>query len=338
MLQTVEELEEALSSPARFVVKALDQVKGDILVLGIGGKMGPSLARMAKRAAEEAGAPRRVIGVSRFHRPGLREGLEADGIETISGDLLDPGFVQGLPDAENVVFMAGRKFGTSADGPATWATNTFLPSLAAARFRGSRILAFSTGNVYPMTPISSEGPREDHPLEPAGEYGWSCLGRERVLEHFSRKNGTPVSLIRLNYAIDLRYGVLVDLARKILGGEPIDLSMGCANVIWQGDANAFALASLPLAASPPSILNVTGPKVSIRDLALRLGRALGKEPLFQGREEETALLSNGSRAWEIFGPPPTSLGDMIAWTADWLLRGGPTYDLPTHFQSRDGIF
>ncbi len=340
MIQDVEALEELLSRPSSVVAEALARAGGDILVLGAGGKMGPSLARMARRAADAdiAGGRRRVIGISRFGGGDLRAKLEAWGIETIAGDLLDPAFIGRLPDAANVVYMVGRKFGSSEDAPATWASNACLPGFVMSRFPRSRVLAFSTGNVYPFTRSVSEGPREDHPLAPAGEYAQSCLGRERVLQHFSRRDGTPVSIIRLNYAIDLRYGVLLDVARKVLLGEPIDLTMGFANVIWQGDANAQALRSLPLAASPPLVLNVTGPKVSIRDLARRFGEALGREPVLAGMEAETALLSDATRSRELFGAPPTPLEDMVAWTVDWLRRRGEMWDKPTHFEVRDGKY
>jgi nucleoside-diphosphate-sugar epimerase len=300
--------------------------------------MGPSLSRMVHRALSGSDPRRRVIAVSRFQFSGPRAQLESWGIETFPGDLLDPSLLDRLPDCPNVIYMVGRKFGSSEDAAATWASNAYLPGLVAARFPGSRILAFSTGNVYPFTSTASEGPLEDHPLTPVGEYGQSCVGRERVLEHFSRQSGTHVAIIRLNYAIDLRYGILVDIGRKVLQGEPIALAMGTANVIWQGDANAWSLRALPLASSPPFVLNVAGPKVSIRSLALRFGEALDRKPVFQGAEAETALLSDGSRARELFGPPATSLDDMVAWTADWLRRGGEVWDRPTHFEVRDGKF
>jgi len=339
MIEDLEDLEEVLSRPTPSVAEALSRATGDILVLGVGGKMGPSLARLARRAADAAGGPRRITGVSRFSQPGLQERLESWGIKTHSLDLFDPGALEGLPDAENVVFMVARKFGSTGSEPATWATNSFLPGALMQRFPRSRILTFSTGNVYPLTRVDSGGPREDHAPGPIGEYAQSCLARERVFEHFSRRNRTPVSLIRLNYAIDLRYGVLVDVGRKVLRGEPIDLSMGHVNVIWQGDACAQALSSLPLSDSPPFVLNVTGPEVvSIRSLAERLGKRLGREPLFEGKEEELSLLSNASLARELFGPPRVGLEEMIAWTADWLRRGGETYGKPTRYEVRDGRF
>jgi nucleoside-diphosphate-sugar epimerase len=337
-IKDVESLDERLSRPTPEVTEALSRAEGDIIILGAGGKMGPSLSRMVRRAVEQAGSKRRVIAVSRFQDSGPRAQLESWGIETFPGDLLDPALPGRLPDCPNVVYMVGRKFGSSEDSAATWASNAYLPGVVAARFASSRILAFSTGNVYPFTSAGGAGPREDHPLSPVGEYGQSCVGRERVLEHFSHRNGTRVAIIRLNYAIDLRYGVLVDVARKVLSGEPIDLAMGSANVIWQGDANAWSLRALPLAASPPFVLNVAGPQVSIRSLAIRFGEAFGRKPVFQGAEAMTALLSDGSRARELFGPPATSLDTMVAWAADWLRRGGEVWDRPTHFEVRDGKF
>jgi len=338
MIDTIEQLEESLSRPGASVLEALARAPGDILILGVGGKMGPSLARMARRAADQVEGTRRIIGVSRFSRGGLREELEASNIETCAADLLDPGSIPKLPPAPNIIYMVGRKFGSTGDSPTTWASNSFLPGIVAEHYRHSRIIAFSTGNVYPFTGADSGGPTEDHPLDPVGEYGQSCLGRERIFEYFSRRNTTPVSLIRLNYAIDLRYGIILDLAQKILEGVPIDLSMGHVNVIWQGDANAYALSCLPLASSPPFPLNVTGPAIPVRELALRIGEKLEQKPIFGGSEGKTALLSNASRSWKLFGPPPTSLEVMITRVAGWIRRGGEQYGLPTKFQVRDGKF
>jgi nucleoside-diphosphate-sugar epimerase len=337
-IRSVEALEEILSRPDAQAVEALRRAPGDILLLGAGGKMGPTLARMARRAADLAGPARRVIAVSRFSDQEARRRLEGLGIETIESDLLARGALEGLPDAPNVLHLVGRKFGSTDDAAATWAANTFLPGLVAERFRRSRIVAFSTGNVYPLTPIASAGPSEEAPLAPAGDYAASCVGRERVLEYVSKREGTPVAIVRLNYAIDLRYGVLHDIGRKVLGREPVDLSMGRVNVIWQGDANCRTLALLPLAASPPFVLNLTGPAVSVRELAERLGAALGLEPVLTGREEPTALLSDPARSFERFGPPPTSLEEMVRWTADWVRAGGGSHGKPTHFETRDGKF
>ncbi len=334
-------LDERLSRPPAFVVDALAAVPGDLLVLGAGGKMGWSLAAMARRAFDAAGhADRRVIAVSRFEKPGATGPFERAGIETIASDLLDDGALDALPDAANVLFLAGMKFGSTGNEPATWAMNTFLPGLVARRFAASRIVALSTGNVYPLEAIDSGGSREGDPVAPVGEYAISCLGRERLFTYESERRGTPVALIRLNYANALRYGVVTDLARKVLERRPIDLAMGHVNVIWQGDSNAQTLASFTRAASPPLILNVTGPETAtVRDLATRLAPLLGAPPpVFTGTESPTALLSNASRAVGIFGPPSVPLAELLAWTAAWLTSGGSLLDKPTGFQKRDGRF
>jgi len=312
---------------------------GDLLILGVSGKMGPSLARLALRASTEAGAVRRIIGVARFPVPGSREDLERSGIETIACDLLDREQVARLPDAPNVVFMAGQKFGTSGDQPGTWATNVLAASLAAERFAGSRIVNFSTGNVYPLAPVSSGGPGESDPVGPVGEYAQSALGRERILEYWSRRRGTSMAILRLNYANEPRYGVLRDLADRLVRGEAIELAMGHVNVIWQRDANAIALRALAHATSPPLVLNVTGPvAVAVRDLAKRLGKSLGVVPRFAGAEADTALLSSAARCVQLFGAPPTALDEMVSRVAEWVQAGGPGLGKPTHFQEREGRF
>jgi len=312
---------------------------GDLLVLGVSGKMGPSLARLAQRASAEAGVSRRVIGVARFSVPGSRDALERSGIETVAGDLLERDALARLPDAPNVVYMAGQKFGTSDDQPRTWATNVLAASLAAERFAGSRIVAFSTGNVYPLAAVSSGGPRESDPVGPVGEYAQSALGRERVLEYWSRRHGTPMAILRLNYAVEPRYGVLRDLADRLVRGEAIELAMGHVNIIWQRDANAIALRAMAHAASPPLVLNVTGPAtVAVRDLAVRLGKSLGVVPRFTGREADTALLSNAARCTELFGAPPAAPFEMVSLVAEWVKAGGHGLGKPTHFQEREGRF
>ncbi|HYM10202.1 MAG TPA: NAD(P)-dependent oxidoreductase, partial [Bryobacterales bacterium] len=318
---------------------AMAALRGDLLVLGVGGKMGPSLARLAARASREAGVPRRIIGVSRFSTPGLAAELQAAGIETIACDLLDRGALEALPDCPNVVFMTGRKFGSTGRESLTWAMNVVAPALAAERFRASRIVAFSTGNVYPLAPVSSGGPAESDPPTPVGEYAQSCLGRERMFQYFSETWGTPAVILRLNYAIDLRYGVLHDVAQKVWRREPIDLSMGCVNVIWQRDANSIALRAFAHCQSPPLLLNLTGPEtVFIRWLALEFGKILGVEPSFSGAEAATALLSNAALCARLFGPAETSLDQMVRWVAHWVKTGGRSLDKPTHFESRDGKF
>lgn len=338
-ISTEEELEEALSRPTPSLVPELAALKGDLVVLGVAGKMGPTLARMARRALDQAGSKRAVIGVARFSNPKAREGIEKAGVRTISCDLLDRSQVRNLPDAAAVIFMAGMKFGSTDAEAMTWATNAFLPGLVAERYPGRATVVFSTGNVYPFVPVSSGGATEETPPGPVGEYAQSTLGRERVFEYFSRKVGTPTTIYRLNYAAELRYGTLLDIAQKVRSGTPIDLRMGHLNVIWQGDANAIALRCLAAAQSPPLVVNVTGPEtLSIRQLAVRFGELLGKSPILQGREEETALLSNSTSALRRFGPPTVPIETLVAWIAHWVRIGGPTLGKPTHFETRDGRF
>lgn len=342
---TEEELEERLSRPSAAAVADLAGLPpGDVLVLGAGGKMGPSLARMARRAFDAAGqSDRRVVAVARFSDPDSRAALEAGGVQTLRADLSDRAQVAALPDAGSVVFMAGQKFGTSGAPEVTWMMNTYVPALVAERYApvGTRIAAFSTGCVYPNTPVGRSGSREGDALEPVGDYANSCVGRERTFAFFCQKYGAPLSLVRLNYAVDLRYGVLVDVARKVRDGEPIDLSMGHANVIWQGDANVYALRSLAHVRtdSPPLALNVTGPEtVSIREAALRLGNLLGRAPVFTGEEAPTALLSNAGRAFALLGYPSVPLDTLLEWVAAWLGRGGRLLGKPTHYETRDGRY
>lgn len=334
-----QELDDRLSTPSDGVVRALSECPGDILVLGAGGKMGPSLARMVRRAADVAGGKRQVIGVSRFSASDVAERMEQDGILVRRTDLGDPAALAALPDAPNVVLMAGYKFGTAAEPWRTWGTNAVIPALVAARFREARMVAFSTGNVYPLGPVARGGAREDDPLTPQGEYAWASVARERVLEHASRTNGTRLGIVRLNYAVDLRYGVLVDLAQQVLAGTPIDVSMGYVNVIWQGDANAQAIQALPLTAAPPFVVNVTGPDVvAVRAAALELGRLMDREPRFVGRESSDALLSSTARAQELFGAPRVTTATLIEWVADWVRRGGRLLGKPTHYEEREGRY
>lgn len=338
-ISTLEDLEERLSRPTREVVQTFRELEGDLLVLGVGGKMGPALARMARRAMDEAGNPAAVYGVARFSRPEIREQLQAAGIETVTCDLLDPDAVNRLPDAPNVVFMAGMKFGTTGAEALTWAMNTVVPANVAQRFRSSRIVVFSTGNVYPLVPVVQGGATEETPPAPIGEYAQSALGRERVFEYFSAPHGTPVVIYRLNYAVELRYGVILDVAQRVWEGLPVPLAMGCVNVIWQGDACTWALRSLLMAQSPPLVLNATGPEtVSIRQLAHRLGELMGKTPIFEGEEPDTALLSNASKAHRLFGYPTVALDTVVQWVAHWVMAGLPTFAKPTHFEVRDGRF
>jgi len=334
-------LDEALSAPSAATVAALAQVPGDIVVLGAGGKMGPTLARMAARAREwsDGGAPRRVIAVSRFSSSAVEQDLRGSGVDTISCDLLDRDAVSQLPDAPNIIFMAGQKFGTRDVPSRTWVMNVVVPAICAERYRLSRIVVFSTGNVYPLVPVSTGGARESDATGPVGEYAASCLGRERVFEHAAERWGTKIAIVRLNYAIALRYGVLTDLALAVWRDEPVSLAMGHVNVIWQGDANRAALELLPLAASPPVVVNVTGAAtLSVRELATELGLRLQRTPRFSGTESPDALLSDTSVMRSIIGAPETSLETMLDWTADWVRENRPLLGKPTKFGTRDGNF
>lgn len=333
-----EDLEQRLSDPTRGAVQALADVSGDIAILGAGGKMGPALSTMIRRAVP-ATDRRRIIAVSRFAHGDTARRLERAGLEVLREDLMAAGTLDRLPDSPIVFLLAGQKFGTSAEPSQTWATNVILPARVAERFRDARIVALSTGNVYSFTPVGRGGATEADAPGPIGEYAWSCLARERVLEHAAASHGTRIAIVRLNYAVDLRYGVLVDLARRIASGMPIDLRMGYANVIWQGDACAQVIQCLPHAAAPPFVVNVTGPEtLSIRDAATTMGRILGREPLFTGTESADALLSNPARAVDLFGPPAVSTDTLIRWVAEWVGRGGRTLGKPTHFEERGGTF
>lgn len=331
-------LEALLSEPIPPVVAAMQSLPGDLLVLGAGGKMGPSLGRLAVRASHAAGVTRRVIAVSRFGDGAIRRQLEQSGVQTIPSDLLDPGALERLPDAPNVIYMAGQKFGTEQDSARTWAINAFLPGLVAARYPRSRIVAFSTGNVYPLWPLESDGPAEDDPTGPIGEYAQSALARERVLEFCSLRSGTPVAILRLNYAIEPRYGVLRDIADRVMQGTAVDVAMGKVNLIWQRDANAVALRALAHCDSPPLILNVTGPGYRVRWLAAEFGRRFGTEVRIGGEERETALLSNAGRMQDLFGAPDFGIEVMLDRVADWVQGGGRSLGKPTHFEERSGKF
>jgi nucleoside-diphosphate-sugar epimerase len=339
MIANEQQLEDVLAEPSQADARAMAEMEGDLLILGVAGKMGPSLAKRARRACERAKLPKRVIGVARFSDPRVGQELEAAGIETVSADLLAPGVMATLPDAPNVLYMAARKFGSTGAEYLTWAMNTLLPALVADRYAASRIVAFSTGNIYPLVPVVQGGASEDMPAGPVGEYAQSALGRERIFEYFSQRNHTPLIFLRLNYAIDLRYGVLLDIGQRVFERRPVDVTMGHVNVIWQGDANSIALRSFALCQSPPSVLNVTGPEtVAVRWIARRFGERFGVEPVVHGTESETALLSNAARCHKLFGYPSVTVEQMIEWVAQWIGMGGTTLAKPTHFETRDGRF
>jgi nucleoside-diphosphate-sugar epimerase len=333
-------LEDFMTAPSPALADDLARAPGDILVLGVGGKMGPTLARMAKRAAPQ----RRVIGVARFTDPALPDALRAHGVEPVACDLLDPAALGRLrdatPDATNVVFMAGHKFGASGNASFTWAMNVAVPWMVAQAFRDRRIVSFSTACVYPFVDVDGPGACEStDATPPPGDYAWSCVGRERMFEHGSRAWGTPGRIVRLSYAIDMRYGVLRDVADAVFHGRPLDVSMGHADVIWQGDSNEQALRLLAHCTTPASPINVTGPAhVSIRRLAGEFGRRFGREPVLTGTEAPTAWLVDTAQAQRLFGPPRVPLDAMVDWVADWVARGGPTLGKPTHFETRDGRY
>jgi len=333
------QLDDLLSTPTEPAIDAVRAFEGDFLVLGAAGKMGPTLSRMLRRACDAAGKRSRVIAVSRFSTPGSQDEFTRHNVETLKADLLDQKQLDALPDAPNIVYMAGMKFGSTNQEALTWAMNAYLPGMVCQRYKKSRIVAFSTGNVYGLVPVHGGGSVETDPLNPLGDYAMSCVGRERIFEHFSRTLNLPVSIIRLNYAVEMRYGVIQDIASKVAAGQPVDVSMGNANVIWQGDANAMSIAAFTHASTPPFVLNVSGPELlSVRALAHEFGRLLNKPVTITGTETGTALLNNGQLGHRLYGYPRIPLQQILKWTAAWIQQGGTTLNKPTHFETRDGKF
>jgi hypothetical protein len=338
-IETESQLEDTLAEPTAADLECVARLGGDVLILGAGGKMGPSLARRVHRALVRSGTRGRVVAASRFSSPALRAALDADGIETIACDLLDARSIAALPRCPSVLFLAGRKFGTLDRTDITWITNTVVPARVAQHFAGSRLVVFSTGNVYPMVAVDGPGSAEDDLPAPVGEYAQSCLGRERVVEFVSREQQMRALIFRLNYAVDLRYGTLVDVARRVLAGDPIDLTVGFFNAIWQGDANSYALRSLELCSSPPSVLNVTGPeRISVRETAEWFGTVFGVRPSFVNSEGPVALLSDSSRCRARLGEPAVPLSLLRQWVARWVQAGGASLNKPTRFEVTDGRF
>jgi nucleoside-diphosphate-sugar epimerase len=332
-------LEQEILKPSEALINDMSRIKGDIMLLGVAGKMGPSMARLARQAVDIAGTGQRIIGVSRFSDPESRAALEASGVETIAADLLNEAELSALPDAANVIYLAGHKFGTTGKEAFTWAMNTYLPGRVAEKYRNSNIVAFSSGNVLPFVPVTSGGVSEETAPEPIGEYAQSCLGRERIFEYFSQKNNTPMLIYRLNYAVDFRYGVMVELAKSVLSGKPIDLRTENVNVIWQGDANEIAIRSLLHCEAPAKMLNVTGPEtLSTRWIAEQFGVIFNKEPNFVHESAGTALLNNASTCHRLFGYPKVTVREIIELTATWMQEGGEALNKPTHFQERSGKF
>lgn len=334
---TEQKLDEILSAPSPLLAKDMDKIQGDVIILGAGGKMGPSLALLAKRAL--AGKPGRVIAVSRFTDPVAVQLLQDNGVEIVQADLMQPGVMETLPDAANVIYMAGRKFGTDGQEHQTWAMNAWLPALVAQRYQNANIVVFSSGNIYPQVPLHSGGATEEIKPAPIGEYAMSCLARERIFEHAAAKFGTKICIYRLNYAVDLRYGVLYDIAANILNGNPVPLDTPVFNCIWQHTANEIALRCLLHCTNPANIINVTGPEVvSVKKSALALGKLLGKEPVFCGEEKQVAYLNDASRSFQLFGYPTVSAGQLLEWQAEWILDGGRALNKPTHFEERKGAY
>lgn len=336
---TVAQLEERLSEPSPRLIAAMRELSGDVMLLGVAGKIGPSLARMLRRASDAAGISRRIYGVSRFSSGDLEAQLREQGIEPIKCDLLDEAEMSRLPQVPHVIFMAGMKFGAFGHETALWAANTYVPTLVCRHFKSSRMIVFSTGNVYGLTSAAGSGSQESDALHPVGEYAMSCLGRERMFDYFSRAFGIPMAIVRLNYATELRYGVLVDLAQKVWRGESIDLAMGHFNIIWQGDVNELVLRLLAHVETPPLVINMTSAeRFSVREIVDQLAQRMNKPVNLTGKESDTALLSNTTRLRNLLGEPEVGIQQMLDWTAEWVMRGGASLGKPTHFERRDGLF
>ncbi len=338
-IQSENELMEIMTRPRPVLIEFMRTLDSPLVILGAGGKMGPSLAVLARRAADAAGKELEVIAVSRYSDRKLRDELETSGVHTLSADLMERDSFSNLPDTNNLLYLVGLKFGTSQNQARTWATNTLVPAYAAERYAKARIVALSTGNVYPFASVNGSGSREGDALTPLGEYSNACVARERIFEYFSAINSTRVALLRLSYALDLRYGVLVDIAQKVYHGEPVNVSMSTLNCIWQGDANESIIRSLALSSTPPLALNLVGSgQYRVRELAMRFGQLLGKEVSFSGQEADTALLSDNSLLRSLLGEPPTPLETVLNWTADWVRSEGRLLNKPTHFEVRNGDY
>lgn len=336
MIRTVEDLEELLSRPSEADMAAVTKLDGDLMILGVGGKMGPTLAMRARRAMDEAGVRRRVYGVARFSDLDTRDRLAAAGVECLQADLLDRAQVESLPECEFIIHAAGRKFGSATDPSLTWAMNVLVPAMVCERFRTSKIVAFSSGNVYAFSQYGAT--EQDTPI-PVGEYAWTGLGRERMFEYHAKRLGTPTVLLRLNYAQELRYGVLLEIGTKVFERRPVDVTMGAVNAIWQGDANSVALRAFPLAASPAAVVNLAGPEtLSVRTVARAFGRHFGVTPEFTGAEAAESLLNDAGKCQRLFGYPSVTPDEMIEWMAQWIGMGGATHGKPTGFMTRDGKF
>lgn len=333
------QLDRLLTEPQPALVEFIRSVASPLVIVGAGGKMGPTVAVLAKRAAEAAGVPLEVIAASRFSDAASRRRFEEQGVRTQQVDLLEPDSLRLLPDSANVIYLVGLKFGTSENPSLTWAINTLAPANLVASYPAARIVALSTGNVYPLVPVASGGATEAHPLTPLGEYANAAVARERLFEHASRKAGTPLAILRLTYAVELRYGILVDIARKVWSGEPVELSNGWFKCIWQGDACDLILRSLALAANPPAVFNLCCPQtLSVREVAMKFSELLGRPVTFAGQESGTALLNTPAKLCSQLGAPATPLDDVIRWTADWVKHGGRSLNRPTHFEVRNGRY